>query len=55
MKSGESTEEYQKRCSKMVNQQQNFIDFLKTTHQKAFDGIWDNVTDIKSSYVKKPP
>ena len=53
MKSGESTEEYQKRCSKMVSQQQTFIDFLKATHQKAFDGIWDNVTDIKSSYVKK--
>lgn len=53
IKEGMTSEEYEKHSNQMNKQQVLFFDHLKDTHEKAFAAIWENMPDIKTTYLKK--
>ena len=48
-----TAEECENNTSKMRVNQDKFFAHLKETHEKAFNAIWENMPDIKQSYLKK--
>ncbi len=53
MRTGESVSDFNTRQNSFKAQQDRFFDFLRDTHKKAFDAIWETIPDIKNNYVKK--
>ena len=53
MRPGESVADYNVRQNSFKEQQDKFFDFLRSTHNDAFQSVWENIPDIKASYLKK--